>query len=230
MEASHPRFALILLFFCLFSIHHASSHALPANPQVPAVQPLRQLRDAAAIDRTVGNLISALAANPNIRYREAALLRVSFTVDRAEDDYLEDADRTLSSNIGDFRDILCQFRYGGPPPQNPDDTNTFIVKNRFPDHWDQWSPPQDSPWRTLNVPIKWDHVTPRMGIGRADALLKASGHRGRYARVTLGKMNSPHHPPVAWCFHGVKKSWLGGRTNFEVDALTGQILQAAWCG
>ncbi|KAI4173819.1 MAG: hypothetical protein LQ346_008341 [Caloplaca aetnensis] len=226
MEAAHPRLALILLFLCLLSIHQASSHTLPASPQVPAVKPLPQLGDAAAIDRTVGNLIRALAVNPNIRYREAALLGVGFAVDRIEDEHLPDDDRTYSSNIGDFRDIICLFRYGGPPPQHPDDTE-FRVKNRFPLHWDQWSPPQYSPGISFIVPFNWDHVTQRMSIGTADALLKASGQRGRYAGVTLTKL-SVAHVPLSWCFHGVE-NWRGRRTDFRVNVLSRQVTQVERC-
>ncbi|KAL8898561.1 MAG: hypothetical protein Q9207_006637 [Kuettlingeria erythrocarpa] len=225
MEASHPRLALILLLICLLSIRPALS--LPASPQVPAVELLPQLRDDAAIDRTVGNLLRALAGNPNIRYREAALLSVSFTVDRVEDTHLPTADRTLSSNIGDFRDIECLFRYGGLPPQGAGDI-LFTVKNQFPLHWDQWSPPQYFPGFTIITPFNWDHVTQRMSIGMADALLKASGQRGRYAGVTLAKP-SGFQGPLSWCFHGVK-NWRGKQTDFRVDILSRKITRVDRCG
>lgn len=227
MEASRPRLALILLFLGLLSIHQASSHALPANPQVPAVRFLPQLGDAAAaaIDRAVSNLIRSLAVNPNIRYREAALLGVGFAVDRIDED-LPDAKRTLSSNIGDFRDIVCLFRSGGPPPQYMDDTD-FRVKNQFPLHWDQWLPPQYSLGKSMNVPFNWSLATQRMSIGRADALLKASGQRGRYSGVTLRKANLAR-VPLSWCFHGVETR-RGRQKDFRVNVLSRQVIQVDQC-
>ncbi|KAL8883845.1 MAG: hypothetical protein Q9215_007978, partial [Flavoplaca cf. flavocitrina] len=110
----------------------ASSQALPANPQVLAIRPLPQLRDAAAIDRTVGNLVRALAIDADIRYREAVMLTAAFAVDRIEDN-IPVADRTFSSNISDFRDIVCIFRYGGPLPGILEEAE-FSVKNQFPLH------------------------------------------------------------------------------------------------
>ncbi|KAL8924244.1 MAG: hypothetical protein Q9172_002784 [Xanthocarpia lactea] len=227
MEVSHPRLALTLLFLGLLSIHQASSHALPANPQVPAVRFLPQLGDAAAaaIDRAVSNLIRSLAVNPNIRYREAALLGVGFAVDRIEQD-LPMADRTLSSNIGDFRDIVCLFRYGGTPPHDPDDTD-FRVRNMFPLHWDQWAPPQYSPGISLNTPFNWNLATQRMSIGTADALLKASGQRGRYIGVTLRKLNVGQ-VPLSWCFHGVETR-RGKQKDFRVNVLSRQVIQVDQC-
>ncbi|KAL8856951.1 MAG: hypothetical protein Q9178_006446 [Gyalolechia marmorata] len=213
--------ALVLLVLGLLSIHQASSHALAANPQVPAVRFLPQLGDAAAIDRAVGNLLRSLAVNPNILYREAALLGVGFAVDRIDQD-LPMADRTLSSNIGDFRDIVCLFRYGGPPPQTD-----FRVKDMFPLHWDQWGPPQYSPGISLNTPFNWNHTTQRMSIGMADALLKASGRRGRYIGVTLRKLNVAR-VPLSWCFHGVEIR-RGKQRDFRVNVLSRQVTQVDQC-
>ncbi|KAL8929541.1 MAG: hypothetical protein Q9208_001210 [Pyrenodesmia sp. 3 TL-2023] len=227
MKASHSRLALILLFLCLLSIHQASSHALPANPQIPAVRPLPQLGDAAAIERTVDNLVRALAVDPDIRYREAVMITIAFAVDRIEDD-IPEADRTFSSNISDFRDIVCIFRYGGPPPHSPNDAE-FSVKNQFPLHWDQWFPPQPSPWRGFASPFSWDLMTRRMGIGMADALLKASGQTGRYVGVALKRLDFAFMQiPVAWCFHRVETR-RGERTNFRVDVLSRQVTRVDSC-
>lgn len=67
----------------------------------------------------------------------------------------------------------------------------------------------------------------QMSIGRADALLKASGQRGPYARVSLSHMRMLGQP-LAWCFYRVQVS-PGVIQDFRVDVWTGQVDQYNWC-
>ncbi|KAI4249957.1 MAG: hypothetical protein L6R42_008843 [Xanthoria sp. 1 TBL-2021] len=225
----HPRFALLLLFLCLFSIQRASSHALPANPQNPASNPSLRVQNVRAIERNVGNMVLGLAHNSHdTRYRDSKMVFAMFAVDHVVDEDLPDADRTHSNNIADFRDILCIFRYGGPPPIDPEHTE-FWMKNRWPRHWEQWLPPQDRTERIMWLPFDWHWAVGQLSLGEADALLKANGHRGRYVRVALRETNLPGiQSTLAWCFHDVE---IIGRenTNIAVQVLSRAVVVDAFC-
>ncbi len=226
MVASHLRFAL-LAFLCLLSYHHTSSQALPATSQNPPSNPALQIQNSQAIERNIRRLILDLAFIPNVRYNQSKLILASFAIDHVEDAAHPSPYRTRTNNIADFRDIVCIFQYGGgPPPPDPlNPPGQFRMKNRWPFFWEQWLPPRDGPRGRvagLPLPIDWDMVMARMPIGRADALLKASGHWGVYAQVGLFHLRAPGQP-LAWCFYGVEVL-PGVYGEFRVDVQTGQVL------
>ncbi|KAL8923592.1 MAG: hypothetical protein Q9208_004539 [Pyrenodesmia sp. 3 TL-2023] len=219
MEGPCPRFALILFFLCLSSIPQSSSLALRADPPNPASKP--SLEDVFAIDRVVGNLVHAQAYSPDIRYREATMLFVLLAVDNVDN---IDGHHTLSDNIGDFRDIKCLFRYGARRPRRPEESD-FSVRNRWPDHWEQWSPPQPDPEpERLLLPFQWQQASRRMSVARADALLKASGQRSRYALP----FDPTHRYTTSWVLPPLVLAII--RIILSIYAFTTTFFILAWEG
>ncbi|KAL8907502.1 MAG: hypothetical protein Q9207_001369 [Kuettlingeria erythrocarpa] len=227
MVTSYLRFALLLAFLYLLSIHLASSHALPATRQNPESNPALQVQNAQAIERNIRRLMLDLTLNPDVRYSEAKLVHASFAVDHVDDEAYPFVDNTRSSNIADFRDIVCIFQYGGPAPLDPMHHEHFRMKNRWPFRWEQWLRTRDDAPPGLGSPIDWDMVMAQMPIGRADALLKASGQRGPYARVSLLNLGMLWEPLV-WCFYGVQVS-PGVFTDFRIEVETDQVRQYDYC-
>ena len=219
-EVSYPRLALLLQFICFFAIFMApTSRALPAE---------MQNHNAITIGQNVQNLLNAFAADPDIRYSKSMMLTCYIAVDHGDHDPEHFHDYPLSSNIGDFRDIRCIFRYGGPIP---DERNSlFEVQNKWPLYWDQWGPPSVGffyPYKIL--PFSWRKAVSYMSAERANRLLKAQGHRGPYALVSLG--NTTAHPYGGWCFLNVQipDPDGGGQRTYIVDVRTGRVEETRYC-
>lgn len=197
----------------------ASSHALPAA---------MQNQNATTIGQNVQNLVDTLTADLDIRYRKSTMLVCYIAVDHGDHDPEHFHDYPLSSNIGDFRDIGCVFRFGGPIA---DERRSFFqVRNRWPLHWDQWGPPSDGIYYPFKVlPFSWRKAVSHMSAERANRLLKAHGHRGPYALVSLGKTTA--HPDGAWCFLNVQipDGEGGGQRTYFVDVRTGRVEETRYC-
>ena len=68
-----------------------------------------------------------------------------------------------------------------------------------------------------------------MGAERANRLLKAGGHRGPYALVSLGITTA--QPDGVWCFLNVQipDGEGGGERTFIVDVRTGRVEETRYC-
>ncbi|KAL8673975.1 MAG: hypothetical protein Q9168_001618 [Polycauliona sp. 1 TL-2023] len=217
------------------SIHQASSHAVPAHQQNPRSQLLPQVESAVAIERVVENLLQTLRSRAAVRFREAKFLHLNLQVNQIDGERRLVMDRELqhSSNIGDFRNIWCVFETGGSPdPQLPDLPPYFMMSNQWPGSWEQWSAPEfEADERDgLTISIDFGRAIRQMPLARADALLKASGQRGRYARVTLNQivLDDPH-PPLQWCFKNVVGVPGSEPKNFAVIVSSGHVVERQWC-
>ena len=196
-----------------------SSHVLPAE---------LQSQNDITIGRNVQNLVDTLTADPDIRYRKSMMVVCYIAVDHGDHDPDHFHEYPLSSNIGDFRDIRCMFRYGGPVADEKH--SWFQVQNRWPLHWDQWEPPSGSfYYHWLNLSFSWRKAVRYMSAERANRLLKAHGHRGPYALVSLGKTTA--HPDGAWCFLNVQipDPDGGGQRTYFVDVRTGRVEETQYC-
>ena len=181
-QASYPRLALISQIFCFLAIFMAPSRALHTE---------RQNQDAITIGRNVQNLVDTLTADPHIRYSKSMMLTCYIAVDHGDHDPEYFHEYPLSSNIGNFRDIRCMFRYGGPIPDERE--SLFQVQNKWPFYWDQWEPPGHSFYYPFKIlPFSCRKAVSYMSAERANRLLKAQGHLGPYALVSLG--NTTAHP------------------------------------
>ena len=218
-KASYPRLALLLQFICFPAIYMAPSHALLAE---------LQNQNAIPIGQNVQNLVDILTADPDIRYRESMMVTCYIAVDHGDHDPEHFHDYPLSSNIGDFRDIRCIFLTGGPMPDER--RPLFQVENKWPLYWDQWGPPGESFYWPFEVqPFSWRKSVSYMSAERANRLLKAHGHRGPYALVSLGKTTA--HPDGVWCFLNVQipDPDGGGQRTYIVDVHTGQVEETRYC-
>ena len=195
----------------------ASSHALPAALQD---------QNAITIGQNVQNLVDTLTADPDIRYRKSMMVTCYIAVDHGDHDPDHFHEYPLSSNIGDFRDIRCAFRYGGPIANERH--SLFFVQNRWPLHWDQWEPPGENfSYSGEILPFSWRKAVRYMGAERANRLLKADGHRGPYALVSLEKTMA--HPDGVWCFLNVQIPDGGGQRTYVVDVRTGRVEETPYC-
>ena len=216
-EASYARLALLLQLICFPSVHMALIYALPAELQSQNDIPIGQ---------NIQSLMDTLTADPDIRYRKSMVVACYIAVDHGDHDPDEFHDYPLSSNIGDFRDIRCMFRYGGPMADERD--SLFQVQNQWPLHWDQWGPPSNgfySPFELL--PFSWRKAVSYMSAERANRLLKAHGHRGPYELVSLEKTTA--HPDGVWCFLNVQIPDGGGHRTYIVDVRTGRVEETRYC-
>ena len=139
-KTSYPRLNLLLHFFCLTTIHLVSSHALPATPPSGPRLPSLSLsnQNAITITQSIRALVNTLTADPNMQYKDSQMFSCELAVEFFEHgDQPHDLEH--SSNISDFHDIKCQFRYGGYVEDQKH--SHFIVQNKFPQQWDQWALP-----------------------------------------------------------------------------------------
>lgn len=218
-EASYPRLALLLQFICFPTIYMAPSHAPVAE---------LQNQNAIPIGQNVQNLVDTLTADPDIRYRESMMTICYIAVDHGDHDPDHFHDYPLSSSIGDFRDIACIFRYGGPMADER--LPLFQVRNQWPLYWDHWLPPSHSFSSIFEAPpFSWRKAVSYMSAERANKLLKAHGLQGPYARVSLGKTTA--HPDGAWCFLNVQipDAIGGGQRTYFVDVRTGRVEETPYC-
>lgn len=218
-KASYPRLALLLQLICFPAIYTALRHA-----------PVTELhnQNAISIGQNIQNLLDTITADPDIRYRDSTMAVCYIAVDHGDHDPEQFHDYPLSNSIGDFRDIMCFLRYGGPiaDPRYP----FFQVRNQWPLYWDEWWPPSGpvyDPWGILT--FSWREAVSYMSAERADRLLKAHGQHGPYACVSLGK--NAAHPHGAWCFLNVQitDAQGGGQRTFWVDVRTGRVEQTRYC-
>ncbi|KAL8979770.1 MAG: hypothetical protein Q9205_004979 [Flavoplaca limonia] len=188
-----------------------SSHALPATPlsgpRLPSLSLSNQ--NALTITQNIGALVNTLTADPNMQYMNSQMLSCEIAVEFFEHGDIPH-DLEHSSNISDFRDIKCHFRYGGYVEDEKH--SQFIVQNKFPQQWDQWALPVPAiitnprPPGYVNLPFAWSDVETHMSLERADQLLKAAGHQpgegfiGCYDYVKLRKRATND---LAWCFENV---------------------------
>ena len=218
-EASYLHLTLLLQFICFPAIYMAPIYALLAEPQN---------QDAIPIGQNVQNLVDKLTADPDIRYNKSMMVTCYIAVDHGDHDPEHFHDYPLSDNIGDFRDMRCVFRYGGPMAEER--LSLFEVRNRWPLHWDQWLPPGEA--FSYPFPLQsfsWRKAVSYMSAERANRLLKANGHRGPYACVSLGKTTA--HPDGAWCFLNVQITDAegGGQRTYFVDVRTGRVEETRYC-
>ena len=227
-EASYPRLALLLQSVCFLAIFMTPSRALLAELQNQTLLAGMQNQNAITIGQNVQNLVNELTADPDIRYRKSMMTTCYIAVDHGDHDPEHFHDYPLSSNIGDFRDIRCVFRYGGPVPD--EEGPFFQVENKWPLYWDQWGPPSHSfPYPFKILPFSWRKAVSYMSAERANRLLKAQGHRGPYALVSLG--NTTAHPYGGWCFLNVQipDPEGGGQRTYIVDVRTGRVEETRYC-
>ena len=226
--ASHPHLSLLLQFFCLFAIPLVSSHVLRAKAMNSASQPSLQTQNNTTIGENVQNLVDILTADPDIRYQKSRMLGCYIAVDMGDHDPEQFHEFPLSSNIADFRDIRCFFRYGGPLAEER--LNKFWVNNQWPLHWDRWSPPiHNSHYDDKSRPFSWPAALRYMSAEWADTLLKAHGQLGPYQLVMLWKTKT--HPELAWCFLNVQitDEQGGGQRSFFVYVRTGRVEETRYC-
>lgn len=212
--ASSARLALLLQSICFPVNNMALSLALPAELQTQNDIPIGQ---------NVQNLVDSLTADPDVRYSKSMMVACYIAVDHGDHDPGHFHDYPLSSNIGEFRDIRCVFRYGRPGVDGRD--SLFWVQNQWPLHWDQWGPPSDDclPTPFPVLPFSWRKAVSHMSAERANRLLKADGHRGPYALIVLRKTTA--HPDGTWRFVNVQNPDAegGGQRTFNVDVRTGRV-------
>lgn len=223
-EAFYPRLALLLQFICFPTVYMAPSHAPVAE---------LQNQNAIPIGQNIQNLVDTLTADPDIRYGKSTMAICYIAVDHGDHDPDHFHDYPLSSNIGDFRDIVCVFRYGGPMAGSfnfYERRPFFQVRNKWPLYWDQWWPPSGSFYSPFEAPpFSWRKAVSYMSAERANRLLKAHGHQGPYARVSLGKTTA--HPDGVWCFLNVQITDAegGGQRTYFVDVRTGRVEETLYC-
>ena len=214
-EASYPRLALLLQFICL-AIYMASSHALPT------ITTEKQNQTAITIEQNIQNLVDILTADTYIEYSKSMMVACYIAVDHGDHDLEHFHEYPLSSNISDFRDIRCVFRYGGP--QAYERRSLFQVQNQWPLHWDRWETPSGGFYWPLEVlPFSWRKAVSYMSAERADRLLKAYGKHGPYQLVAIE--TTKRNPDGAWRFLNVQISDHdgGGQRTYFVDVRTGRI-------
>ncbi|KAL8994656.1 MAG: hypothetical protein Q9169_005436 [Polycauliona sp. 2 TL-2023] len=222
----HSRFVLLLLSICIAFCHLATSHALPATPQSPSSGQSLQVHSSTDIERLISDYVRTLARHPRPQISGALMANLDLVVETRRDrEYDVDPNLRHSSDIGDFNDIMIYFRYGEPPDRRLP-TLSFRVQNNWPAHVDQWSSPTGIPdVEDFTTPFDWLEISRRMPLGRADALLKASGRREPYARVTLRQfiLDGPDEP-LQWCFNHLLVPGRG-RKSFAVIVATEQVVE-----
>ncbi|KAL8805839.1 MAG: hypothetical protein Q9182_001751 [Xanthomendoza sp. 2 TL-2023] len=232
MKTSYRHLALLLHSLCS-AIHLVSSHALPARPPSRPSPPSLSLPPTLlTITQNIHALVNTLTADPNPIYSTSVMLSCELAVEFYEHG---DTPHDLfhSSKINHFHDIRCVFRYGGPSEDNRQ--SHFIVENKFPEHWDQWS----SPTPVSFIPgdyllFAWSEVENHLSVERADQLLKAAGHEpgpgfiGKYDMVHLRKRRANG---LAWCFENVIGDYPDGsaQRTYLVSASTGRVEQTRHC-
>ncbi|KAL8805387.1 MAG: hypothetical protein Q9182_001953, partial [Xanthomendoza sp. 2 TL-2023] len=192
MAISYLNFPLISLFFLLCWFRQSSGHALPLNPpnltDQPLVQPNHNISTPAlnlqaqkTLSDAIDNLLHLLAAQEDIRFRDAALVSLNLYVNDQFSPYGPDRSR----NPRAFRSLVTFFHIGGPEPAAPT-PDGVCVRNQFPQQWDQWHNPffvGDIPGREAGLhPFDWEQVWARMSLARADYLLKRAGYLGKYGQ------------------------------------------------
>ncbi|CAL8584851.1 hypothetical protein XPA_010434 [Xanthoria parietina] len=240
--------ALLLPFLYLFAIQLVSSHALPANrpspprrlpwlsppPSLPSLS-LPKQNAALTITQNIQALVNTLKADPSIEYSGSTMTMCEFAIE-----FFEHGDTPhdiyCSSNISQFRDTRCIFRYGsylavGQP-------SYFFIQNHFPE-WDQWALPV--PWEGPSLgpvgphqPFAWSDVANHMSVERADRLLKAAGHEpgegfiGQYEMVYLREKTTDG---LAWCFENVFGDYpdTSAIHTYLVYVNTGRVEQTISC-
>lgn len=219
--AFYPCLALFLQFTCLPAMHITTNNALPAISQY------RNATNATTIGQSLQNLMDMLSAESDIFYRNSEMVECSIAVDHGDHDPEEFHEYPWSSNISEFRDMRCAFRDGGPVLDAR--LALFALENRWPLHWDQWKPPGSNFTNYYEVfPFSGREALSYMSAERADRLLKAYGHSGRYQVVTLGKITAQGNE--SWRFTNVlvPDSEGGGQRTFVIDVRTGHISQFHW--
>lgn len=211
--------SILLLLFHHFNQTSALVPPIhPQNPPTSLLQPKRSHNVSASNDLTlqenVGNLLRTLAVYYESVYRHASIVAVGLKVDDTDLPHL-----TLSDNVASFRYINCAFNHGDPGA-----LQSFIVRNRWPDRWDQWNAPEPIPFTHLPS-FQWQAVTTRMSVEWADALLKLRGFGGRYGPVYLR-----HEPqrPLGWCFDNVELQ--DGASTSVLVSITGEVRRYHGCG
>ncbi|KAL8654194.1 MAG: hypothetical protein Q9226_003528 [Calogaya cf. arnoldii] len=217
----------------------ALSHAHPATPQTPALATLSPISlpkpvpepDDITIGQSIQNFIDTLKSDPSLQYSRAELLNCNLAVEFYEHGD-ESHDLYSSSNVSHFRDIKCLFRYGGFPEDERH--SMFVVRNKFPEHWDQWALPVGivAKMQPDDIPFVWSEV--EMTAERADELLKADGHEpgegwiGTYDYVVLQKREEG----LAWCFENVIGDYpdTSAQHTYAVFVGTGRVEQVLGCG
>ncbi|KAL8809452.1 MAG: hypothetical protein Q9223_003651 [Gallowayella weberi] len=225
---------LVLLSHSLCSaIHLASSHALPARPQSRPSPPALSLPpNVLTITQNIHALVNTLIADPNPIYSNSVMLSCELAVEFYEHG---DTPHDLfhSGNINRFHDIRCVFRDGGPIEDERQ--SHFIVENKFPEHWDQWSSPAPIEFIPGDyLPFAWSEVENHMSVERADRLLKAAGHEpgpgfiGKYDMVHLRKSMADG---LAWCFENVIGDYpdSSAQHTYLVLVRTGRVEQTQHC-
>ncbi|KAI4239379.1 MAG: hypothetical protein LQ349_000442 [Xanthoria aureola] len=241
-ETSYPGLAMLLNFLFFFAFHLVSSHALPATPPNRSRLPSLSLpnQNALTITQNIQALVDILANDPSYQYSHSVMKSCELVVVAFEHGD-EPHDLEHSSDINEFRDISCTFRYGGA---NYDERfYEFIVQNRYPhQYWDQWTlpvtvrdPPKPGSPGDIYLPFAWSEVAANMSIERADQLLKAAGHEpgegyiGSYDQVYLRKGRAAND--LAWCFHNVIGVYpdTSAQHTYKVYVNTGKVEQVVLC-
>ncbi|KAI4233224.1 MAG: hypothetical protein L6R40_007147 [Gallowayella cf. fulva] len=207
MAPTYLNLSLVYLFFLLSCSHHAFGLALPDDSPNPASksdilpsldlnETISNLQAQPTVGDAISNLLRAMQAEEDLRYRGAALVNIHLKVTKQDGNFQP----TLSRNIRDFRCISAFFHVGGldPAARAPDG---IAVENQYPEHWDQWREPvfeREVPGRERGLyRMNWELIWSKMSIGRADYLLKRAGYVGKYGEVTLMQLAGR---PIGWCF------------------------------
>ena len=177
---------------------------------------------------SIGDVVTSLLGwqkvQQDVRYRHAILREIVITVD----DWGGAGDPTFSSNIQDFRKILCEFTYEGPT-RSPDELMVLFFTNQWPHHWDRWNlSPQMGPghphdFDQLSPIVNFEQTSRQMSVEWADQVLKAHGLRGRYARVTLFQ-SGPR--PLGWYFAHLEAA--PGQFSFRLVTIESGFIMDVW--
>ncbi|KAL8871475.1 MAG: hypothetical protein Q9174_002699 [Haloplaca sp. 1 TL-2023] len=235
-DSSYPRLLVLWQFLSILATQLVSGHALPANPLSGPNPPTLSLlnHNALTLTQNIGNLVTLLAGDPSGLYSRSQLVDCEIAVEFYQHGS-EVHDLYVSSNISEFRDINCAFRFGEPKPDGL--PSYFLVENKYPDHWDQWSLPlplPDTRPDDMPQPFAYSEVQNQLSVERADQLLKAAGHEpgegydGAYDWVTLRRTSTNE---VTWCFQNVQGHYpdTAGQHDFNVYVSTGRVEQIPHC-
>ena len=233
MKVPYPTTSHYFRFFIVFSIfHQASTLTLPMLAQDISALHAPTLNDTLhnpfsndlTTDQNIENLLASLAFHTQPQISQATFLGLILTAgDRSPD-------LSRSSDITTFRKITLMFGAGGTTPTTPAPQRYFRIRNRFPDRWEEWGPPDffETPpwWLDHRQPVPWGQVQSMVPISFADSLLKDAGYAGSYEAVYLDYIEGR---PLQYCFKGV---WPGPpQYNAVVEVYTGLVEEVNYlCG
>ena len=204
MKVQYSTLSYSLQFFIVSSLfHQGSTRILPILPLNTSALHAPRLNytlhrphpNDLTTDQNIGNLLASLAFQAEAQISQADFLGFTLTAgDRSPD-------LPRARDITSFRKIDLIFRAGGTTPATPLSEQYFHIRNRFPNHWQEWGLPDfwEVPvwWLDDRWPVPWGRVQSIMPISFADSLLKDAGYVGSYEAVFLNEVEGR---PLQYCF------------------------------